>query len=83
MSLLGDEDEKYPKLGTNTKEEDPREATYVPGRTSTTRLDMYIYRSDKNEDDDVLENMALSDLVTNWYKKASIDFSGVEDHRRH
>jgi hypothetical protein len=72
MTLIGDDDHTYPKLGPNTTEEDLREATYVLGRTSTTRLDMEMYRNEEDEDDDVLENMPLSDLVPGRYETASL-----------
>jgi len=74
MSLLGDDNEMYPKLGANTTEEDLIGAIYVLGRTSTTRLDMEMYRSEEedDDDDDVLENMQLSDLVPSRYEKASL-----------
>jgi hypothetical protein len=72
MTLIGDDDQTYPKLGPNTTEEDFREATYVIGRTSTTRLDMEMYRNEEDEDDDVLENMPLSDLVPGRYETASL-----------
>ena len=70
MSLLGDGNNMYPKLGATTTEEDFREATYVLGRTSTTRLDMEMYRSEEDDDDGGLENMTLSDLVPSRYEKA-------------
>ena len=72
MSLLGDEDEKYPKFGPNTTEEDLREATYVLGRPATTRLDMEIYHSEEDDDDDILDNITVSNLIPNRYKNASL-----------
>jgi len=72
MTLIGDDDQMYPKLGANTTEEDLRGATYVLERTSTTQLDMEMYRSEKDDDDDVLENMQLLDLVPSRYEKASL-----------
>ena len=72
MTLIGDDDQTYPKVGANTTKEDLREARYVLGRTSTTRLDMEMYRNEEDEDNDVLENIKLSDLVPGRYKTASL-----------
>ena len=72
MSLLGDEDDKYPKFGPNTTEEDFKETIYVLGRPATTRLDMEIHCSEEDDDDDVLDNITLSNLVPNWYENASL-----------
>ena len=63
VKLIGDDDDSYPKLGANTTEEDFREARYVLGRATTTRLDMELYRNEEDEDNDVLDNIKLSDLV--------------------
>ena len=60
MKLLGDEDDDCPKYGPNTTEDDLREATYVPGGPSTTCLDMELYHSDEDSDDEVLGSMTLS-----------------------
>ena len=68
MSLIGDDNNTYPKLGANITEEDFWEATYILGRTSTTRLDMEMCHSEEDDNDDVLENTKFSDLVPSRYE---------------
>ena len=60
--LSVDDNATYPILGSNTSPDDIREAMYVLGQDTTTRLDMAMYRMSEDSDCEMDDDLVLSDL---------------------
>ena len=67
MKLLGDEDDDYSKYDQNITEDDLRETIYVLSRPDTRLLDMELYCGEEDCDDEVLDNITLTNLAPNQY----------------